>query len=245
MFNFPFYPGVWQRWLAMSAALVVVAQVVIPCLRLLGVLDDAGASGGMILGLVMGVPSLLLILIGVGYVSACLLAVIEDTANGCDQVQEWPESDWRDWAWTLRLPLVAGFGSLLAASAMKQLTGQWNLVAGLPAMVVFPIMVLSMLESGSAAAPISGAILKSCLRFRGAWLLFYAETAPILLVLTWVYRFAAPKNLTVALLIDAPLTIAVLLIYSRLMGRLAWTTAWGEEEPDEDAEPDTEEAASL
>ena len=36
VFDFPIYPGVWQRWIAMTGALIVDAMIVIPDLLLLG-----------------------------------------------------------------------------------------------------------------------------------------------------------------------------------------------------------------
>ena len=48
----------------------------------------------MILGLLMALPTIVISLIALGYIMACLLAVIEDTANGCDQIHEWPAADW-------------------------------------------------------------------------------------------------------------------------------------------------------
>ncbi len=219
----------------MSAGVVIDAQLVIPALRLLGLLTEEGASPAMVAGLLVGLPALLLTLIVSGYVTACLLAVIEDTANGCDRVREWPESDWRDWLWTLRFPLVSGFGALLAGAVVEQLAGEWNWAAALAALVVFPILLLSVLETGSALAPLSGPILKSCRRWWWAWLLFYAETGLMFLVWFWIARFAVSHFPSIAIWIAAPLSIAALLIYARLLGRLAWYTGWEEaEEEDEE-----------
>ncbi len=245
VFDFPWQPGVWPRWIAMSAALIIDAMFVIPTLSLLGLLSDGGAKREMIQGLLLGLPALLVTLIAAGYITACLLAVIEDTASGCDRIQEWPESDWREWIFTIRIPLLAGFGSLLAGSALELLAGEWNLAADLAAMIVFPILLLSMLETGSAWVPISGAILKTCTRWWWAWLLFYAETGAILLVWSWVLRFTVAHCPSIALWIVAPITIAGLLISAHLLGRLAWYTSWEEEEPDaeEASTADTEESA--
>lgn len=235
VFDFPLRSGVWRRWLSMSFSLLVLGQIGIPCLRLLGVLDDSAASGAMILGLVMGLPTLLITLIGGGYVSACLLAVVEDTANGCDQVQEWPESDWRDWAFTLRLPLMAALGSFAAGSLFSWLAGQWNLAADLAALVVFPVLILSMLESGAALAPISAAILSTCLRFWWVWAIFYAETGLALIAVAWLLRWIAGQSLSVCLC-GAPPLVYFMLVYARLLGRLAWYTGWDEQEESDDDE---------
>ncbi len=241
VFDFPLQAGVWQRWIAMSVAVVLIGQIAIPCLRLLGLLDDSGASREMILGLIMGLPSLLVSLIGGGYISACLLTVIEDTANGCDRVQEWPESDWRDWAFTLRIPAMAAFGALAAGCVFLKLAGHWNLAADLATLLVFPVLMLSILETGAVLAPISGAILVSWFRFWWAWAIFYAETAALLLPLAWYIRWASGQSLPVALTIIAPPLVAVMLIYARLLGRLAWYTGWDEEQEGEEEADDAED----
>jgi hypothetical protein len=246
VFDFPIHPGVWQRWIAMTGALIVDAMMVIPTLLLLGVLSD-GASGGMVLGLLMGLPTIVISLIALGYITTCLLAVIEDTANGCDQIHDWPAIDWRDWAWSLRLPVVPGLGALMAASLVRELAGEWNMATDMAALVVFPILLLSTLETGAVLLPISGPILKTFSRYWWAWLMFYAESGLVLLVFSWIVRFVAARSVWVALLIAAPLSIATLLIYSRLLGRLAWYTAWEDEEPDEEAdeEADAKDADSA
>ena len=236
----------------MSAGMIVDAMFVIPTLDLLGLLSDEGAKREMIRGLLLGLPTVLITVITGGYITACLLAVIEDTASGCDRVQEWPESDWRDWIWTIRFPLVAGFGALLAGALLQLLSGEWNLAADLAALIVFPVLLLSMLETGSAFLPISGPILKTCVRWWWAWLLFYAETGLIVLVWGWVARFAVAHLPSMALWIVAPLTVAVVLIYARLLGRLAWYTAWEEEEGEDEGaaatdnrEADAQESRSV
>ena len=138
------------------------------------------------------------------------------------------------------MPIVPGLGALMAASLVRELAGEWNLATDMAALIVFPVLLLSTLETGSVLLPISGPILKTCTRYWWAWLFFYAETGLVLLVFSWIVRFAAARSVFVAMLIAAPLSIATLLIYSRLLGRLAWYTAWEDEEADADAEADAE-----
>jgi hypothetical protein len=90
--------------------------------------------------------------------------------------------------------------------------------------VLFPIVLLSMLESNSMFNPVSPPVLGSLLRSWWAWLRFYFA-ATILLAGIWVQFYAVERGGRWAFVPVAFLLTATLLIYFRLLGRLAWVCA--------------------
>ena len=111
-----------------------------------GLLSNEGASYAMIVGIATGLFTLFFSLFVYGYITASSLAVIEDTASGCDTIQDWPESDWLSRVFALRYLVAPVVCAMLAASGVRQLAGEWNAAAGAAAFLVLPILLLSVLE---------------------------------------------------------------------------------------------------
>ena len=95
-------------------------------------------------------------------------------------------------------------------------------MVGVP-IVLFPWLLLSMLEANSPLVPISKAVCGSLLRKWRTWLAFYMETIPLLLSIG-ASAIAAMLlgSLPLAIPVLAMTMVAVLMIYFRLLGRLAW-----------------------
>lgn len=222
VFTFPFRAEVRARWALMSMFGVVAAELSLLALRLTG-LSSGGAVGfETIVGIMSGLPAIFLDLLVLGYASASLLAIVEDTGNGADNIEEWPEADWREWMLTLRFPIGAGLGAYLVAYGTRQLCGEWNEWAAVAALVAFPLLLISMLEGESPFMPISLPVWRASLGLRGfaGWFMFYAETTLVLAPLTAIVFVLAPKSVGGTLLIATPLATATLIIYFRLLGRL-------------------------
>ncbi len=219
VFSYPWRTGSIARWAVMTVAfvpwgillLIVVSQLI-----------GGGLSEGSI-----GTPFLMAGLAGATIVvgafsSACFNWVVDITAEGNDDVDEslFPPLD--QWVPSM---FAAGGILFMAAALGYPLTlipgaGPWPiLVTGL---VLFPILYLSAMECGSYFLPLSPVIWKTIRRYPGTWLAFYlVSTVSIAL---W---FAATEGLliaapAIAVFLSAPLLAALVLIYARLLGRLAW-----------------------
>lgn len=221
VFNFPWYPGTYGAWMGMSMSFILNA---------LGfcALFWAAATLGVIGLRALGVPVLMLTALTASYASACMLRIIEDTANGADDVTSWPAFDWRDWVvalvsvlWVLFLCAMVGYGVRLLFGPM---IGLWGWLPGsLVIFVIFPFLLLSSLDADSRAVPYSPNIIRSVKTVWTQWLLFYGMATVlcggwflIALVFFLINRY-------VASIIMMPLLAAVVMIYARLVGRLAYS----------------------
>lgn len=224
VFFFPWQREARLRWLYITAGLLVANGVTL--------LAAGGAEvsfGGIVGAAALGVVVLFALLWSALLASACLLSVIRETAAGIDVIEEWPDIDWREWFWPFLYTVqVLGVTSALAY-AVYWVLGQAgateataSAVGGLLVILLFPVVLLSVIENGSALAFYSLPVLRSLWRLPHYWLLFHLETQ----ALTWgwlLLGWAATGPLAAAtVLLSAPYTAAIILIYARLLGRMAW-----------------------
>ena len=87
--------------------------------------------------------------------------------------------------------------------------------------LLFPVLLLSAMESDSYLVPISPPVLRSLGSNPGAWFGFYIVSG-ILLAAASAVAIEGLKYFSPGLLLAGPLLGAVGLIYCRLLGRLAW-----------------------
>lgn len=163
------------------------------------------------------------------YLAACSTAIISETAAGNDQISGWPEPDWRQWFWEMceYVPSlsaaasvaygVARLSSLLADSFWPAFFASFFLLT--------PIFVLSVFESGSVFTILTRFVVSSLFRRCWVWLRFYATSAVLAVMWpgTLIYGYSLAPFQTA--LVTGPLMAAALLIYARLMGRLALVVA--------------------
>lgn len=164
--------------------------------------------------------------------SPCLLAIAQDTANGYDAVEHWPDWNFAEWLFQALIIPSAAFlaalpGSLLASGCFA-LGREGALFAPFPILfselVLFPVIFGSMLAEGSLM-PVSGAILGSMQRRGDGWLLFYC--ASVLLGIVLAASIALMElGIQVGTVLVAPfaavLWVTSLTLYFRLVGRLLW-----------------------
>ena len=181
---------------------------------------------------------------------ACGLTILSDTAAGHGQIDEWPRLlefvDGFGDAFFVVNSLVL---SALAAAGFEWLVdwaGRASCLAGLTVrpgrvsdvawligwpgsaphlalLALFPIILLSMLERDSRITPFSPLVLRSLRQHWLAWTVFYAESA-FLAALAYAAMLPvlhSESGLLVWLLCPLILS-AALMIYFRLLGRLAW-----------------------
>jgi hypothetical protein len=221
VFTYPWRHQSLVPWIALSIGLALCG--------LLGLLAVAGLTGGNRAGAVMagfvGLAWIWLAILTGSYAAACLFAVTETTAYNFDEPHDWPDPDWRErffhflWiGWCLGLPaaLIITPASLVAESGQDR-----ALIVAISTAILFPIFVLSTLETNSLS-PLSGPVWRSLTREAAAWITFYLLSGLVVggsgLVSIELYR----RMGLLAVVLLAPLWAACVLIYARLLGRLAW-----------------------
>ncbi len=219
VFTFPWRLRTLAAWLWISFALIVPALGLVFCIWLV----DIGATIGLRFFLP---PTVLVGALSLSYTAAACMIVIERTSQGYDDVIEWPEGMWREWVFTL----LAGACILALPMAIGTVIGKLTIAPLWPSILLsvhflFPVFLLSSLDTGYLLAPLSWNVLRSFLGLWWAWGLFYLETGALFGVWLVATKAAFAEHPVVTVLIAMPLLAAAILIYFRLFGRLAWCLA--------------------
>ncbi len=178
----------------------------------------------LILGVIVGLYLL-------AYAAHCFLTVLQNTAAGLDEVT-WPDEPLLDW---LRQALqILGLaavwlvppGILCRALRHGFLPDdgllRFLVVLGPVFWLTFPVGVLSSLSGTVQWVPLRWTILRQMLRLLPETVGFYVSTAFLgaLAIVPWYFAFARGQWVLVP--VASILTGAAVLIYPRLLGRLAW-----------------------
>jgi DNA-directed RNA polymerase subunit RPC12/RpoP len=223
VFEFPWRRATLPRWGLQGFGLGLLAA------WLVGTRWALAGMSGPGLGLVLGcfaLPGIWIALWSLSYSAANFLAVVEATAAGAVQVDDWPEPNWREWMVQL---LYLGFLAAFPGAVAWMLT----LLAGVepdqrPRLTLailaglYPIVLMSALEANSLWVPLSRRVAVSLVRSPLVWLVFYLLAAALLVLvggLLWLVWTQQSLWLAVA---SGPALSALLLIGARLFGRLAW-----------------------
>ncbi len=190
-----------------------------------------GAAGPVILFVMLLAAS-----VGVGvcvlaFVARCVLVVVQETGLGQDEVI-WPTEPYVDWLGHAVL-FIELLGIWLAPAGIlaRSLRDVWLpgegalrvlILAGPGLWLFFPIGLLSSLSAQSRWVPFRWTIFCRFLRLAPAALGFYLLTAILIGIGVAPWYFALAANRPVLLPVAAGVGAAVVLIYSRLLGRMAW-----------------------
>ncbi len=165
------------------------------------------------------------------YATRCLLVVVQGTAGGMDRV-EWPDEPVYDWAGQslalvgLVLIWLVPIGFLARALGETWFPGgavlRFLLLAGPALWLTFPIGALSSLSAVSRWVFFRPVIPGRMLKLFPSTLLFYLASALLLVLAVGPWYLAVFGGLPLLLLLAGPLSAAMLLIYVRILGRLAW-----------------------
>ena len=162
-------------------------------------------------------------------------AIICESASGEDELRQLPKIiafDWFGELFSVAVPAVAAGLCGLGTWHLARIASLAPAIsAGLVAAVVLgvlPVMLLSALLEGSPLDVISPRLLRSFRYSAGPWLLFYVQTFVLAALAGLAIWFLAEQlgtfggQSTVMAWAVAPLAIAALLLYARLLGRLGW-----------------------
>ncbi|MBI3862170.1 MAG: hypothetical protein HY290_09775 [Planctomycetia bacterium] len=223
VFNLPWQSQVLVRWIYMSIGFTAIVGIGIVLKGLAA--QFSGFSAGVAIAFFL-MPIIWLVFFTVSYSSACSLHVLESTAAGLDQIEAWPEPNWRDWmaemmylGWIAAIPAAISYGVALLAA-----TKGVPVFITVPSVlfVIYPISLLSALEANSIWVPLTLPIVKSLFRWWWCWLLFYGLAGLVIGGLVAGATYLIVSSLDGFLLALGPLLAAAPLIYFRLLGRLAW-----------------------
>ncbi len=190
-----------------------------------------GAAGPAILFVLSLAASIIVGVCLLAYAARCMLVVVEETASGQDDIV-WPDEPKQDWlVHAVQFIELLGIWIAPAALAARLLRHVWLpdhdalrvlLLAGPGLWLFFPIGLLSSLSAESRWVPFRWSIFMCFFRIAPAALVFYIVTGLLLsiAVVPWYYALFGDRG---ALLpVAAAVSAAVLFVYARLLGRLAW-----------------------
>ena len=154
--------------------------------------------------------------------SAFFLSAIQDTADGYREVQASSLADFDQW-------FVSAIGVLYVAALAALVGYPFSLIdeVGMIAIpiamaILFPFLVLSAMDGGSFFVPYSPRIVRTLIGVWWAWLFFYLMST--LIVVGWGYGMLEgyQRRPFPMVLVAAPVLATIVLIYARLLGRVAW-----------------------
>lgn len=218
IFSFLFSPGVVARWVALTLSwYLLVSPTWLASLTQMG----------PIAAIPMGIMSMICLVVWSMALAAIMMAIIVDSSEGNDEIENWPTTNPTDWAaeflYLLFACLASPLPGWLIGRAVRDPVAQGALFVGSMA-VCLPAMILSQLDVGSAFAIASPRVITSYARLPGTWLMFYLEIAALIAVTVAVTIGAVSLSpyLAVALV---PFYISAIFIAARILGRLAWKLA--------------------
>jgi len=186
---------------------------------------------------------------------ACALAVVGDTANGCDRIVRWPNAVFLDWIGeTVVIATAVGISvaPLVGLGWVSRQVGSQS-DGGVPVgfFFLFPVVLLSLLENGAVFDVVSLPLLRTFWVAPGGWGRFYLSTAILVLAAASIVVLAIPAGgdgqllgITAIAVVSA-MSSLVWLIYFRLLGRLAWFCADREAAAEDEAELKAERDAGV
>jgi hypothetical protein len=203
--------------LAMALALAVAGWV------------RSGDTEKLFYGLVGSFFLVALVAVTAIYWLSNLLTILQDSAEGCRQIESWPESSVGEWFEESLWVQLATFFAItpgMLVSLTSGLTGIpagvcW-LLTGLSFYAFFPVTQLSLLETGSLTNPYSKPILDSVRDQFLLWCTFYIMTFFLALAVGIVFfSIGDDPPVPIWLAVGGFFSLASFL-YFRLLGRLAW-----------------------
>lgn len=211
-----------EWWIALSLAFLAGGYLISEAL-IWGGLGGLAAISALIFFIFGSIITFL-----TGSVAACVFkAIVVESSEGSDRVENWGTRYVADWFPEMLFMMTAVFISTFPGAAIARLIGGDLLVQYLfgaaGAAVVFPIVYLSQLDFNSPWGVLSGRILASIAKCLGSWILFYIETGLIIAACLGVGIWAAKSGVYPVL--PFPVYVAALLLYARILGRLAWRVA--------------------
>jgi DNA-directed RNA polymerase subunit RPC12/RpoP len=222
-FSFPFLPGVRSRTILLGVFSLVFSALGCICAWL----AMTGNAMAIFTCAMLGGAAAILVLMWFIILAATVLTVLQETASGCDEIQEWPGAVFLDWmgdsVWLFCAICMSGVpGAALAWALGLQNTPGQALLFFVSLFFMFPIVLMSMIETNSVMGIVSLPVLRTIVSATSGWFRFYVASAVLFIAILGIEWAACFLNPIFGFVVVS-LTQAVLwLVYFRLIGRLAW-----------------------
>lgn len=153
-------------------------------------------------------------------------AILQSVANGEKEVTEWPVVDF--WAWIG--PLFVAASAIGVSAGPAWLLGQYFFGVSLTTVamammslyVLYPFVLLSMLDEESVLVPFSVEVSKSVTRSSEQWGGLYLSSGILFFLLFVVYLATAAMPSLFGVVVAIAATVATVFIYFALLGQLAF-----------------------
>lgn len=230
--SFLFDEAAVTRWFVLSVSLILVGCVLVDAVHTWYVWQPGKRNYGEFMAAAAALAQTLIgaitFLLWLGAASSIFVVVVSESSDGHDRVHGWPKLSFLDSVADMGYVVVGMMVSTVPGWIIGQFAAQepWQraLWAGGCLLVCFPIVFLSQLAANSPWTLVSGNVLANMARRPFSCLLFYIESALLAAVCTVAVVLTADYHHLVPVLF-APLYVAALLLYCRLLGRLAWRIA--------------------
>ncbi|QEF96444.1 hypothetical protein Mal15_04720 [Stieleria maiorica] len=170
--------------------------------------------------------------IGFSLAMTCGLAIVDAVANGSRTVEDWPTIDLYAWLESCLIVGAALVCSVTPALFLATLFSTHTLVTVslmlLGAHLMFPYVVLSILDNQTVMAPVSFDVFRGFQRSRRASRLFYFAAGATLAVPLVYFAFAPPEPIYAG--VGAAICVAIAFLYAAMLGRFAYSLGINSEE---------------
>jgi DNA-directed RNA polymerase subunit RPC12/RpoP len=219
---FVFSRGVPLVWLAISVGYMYATYVLLQGIAISA--EGYGAVSGMPLFAI----GCALLMFCTAFTYSCVLQIVMESSEGNRAVHHWP--GFTDWLGSLLWAGVALPFSAVPGWAVSQIPALADqpyiaaISADISALILLPIIMLSQLDINSPAGILSGRILKSLTHCPFSWMLFYLEST-VLWAICGAAAYSVATYYPSFSLWLMFLYAAAVILYARLLGRLAWRLA--------------------
>lgn len=220
VFDAPWRGPNLARWAAVSFGISTTGVLFVEAANNLGLFTRV--SGTAMMGLPLLLPTIVLGLVTGSMAAASFIALLQDTADGQRDAQDSTLVNWVEWLFLFLGMLCLACAAAAVGFPFTFIEGVgWNayLIAGL---LLFPVFLLSGLEHDLLIVPYSPVVLKALLRSWDAWLSFYFLSTATLALWAVPFVMGVRHYPATTAFLSGPVLAAVLFIYARLLGRLAW-----------------------
>ncbi len=219
VFGYPWRGLNIGRWALASVLISVAAVLDVQALEMLGLLGGDLTKVAMT-GLFIGVLAIGATLFAGMFTAPVLQAGVQDTADGHDLPQDGTFPDWDQWLFTLLGWVMVGAGAAAIGYPLSLAIGPVGMLISF--LLLFPVLLLSAMETDSYIVPISAPVMRSLGYCAGSWFKFYLVSSVMLLGVFAAIVRGSMEVPTLTWLLAGPVLAATALIYARLLGRLAW-----------------------
>ncbi len=172
-----------------------------------------------IIGLIIGGFLLTGVLVADGF------AILEAVANDEKEVSEWPLFDLFAWLGPLFTALAAAIVAAVPLGLPMNLLAPGLLAVGatmLSVYLLYPFVLLSMLDSESIMQPFSASVSKSVTRSGEHWMTMYTASGFLFFALFVIYVVSASMPPVASVVIRIFATSAAVFFYFAMLGQLAF-----------------------